>query len=247
MIKFRNKKTFTNNVLNVFPEEACGFIIDGLYVKCKNVAEDPEDTFTIKKEDYIDAIKTGNLQALLHSHPVPLGTEPTLYDVRAPSLRDMETQEEMEVPWGIVTTEGENVSDILWFGYNEPPELKGRQFIPSVFDCYTLIIDYYKINHNITIRNYPREPIWEDYDPKMYDNNWIEEGFIKLDPWEQGQKDDVLMFKLGNSTYVNHAGILLDGVKFLHHLHGHFSSEQILDDKWRRRLAYVCRHKDFVK
>jgi len=246
-MRIKNKKTFHNYVLKQFPKEACGFVIDNMFVKCENISDEPEDNFTISREKTTEAFLTGNLQAVLHSHPVPLGTEPTRHDVRAPSKTDMETQEEMDIPWGIVTTEGENVTDILWFGCEKTPKLKGRTFIPNVFDCYTLVIDYYKINHNIEIRNYPREPEWEDYDPKMYDNNWIKEDFVKLERWDEIQPNDVLMFKVGRSTYVNHAAIMLDGVKFLHHLYGKLSCEETLNDQWRLRLAYVCRHKDFVK
>lgn len=55
----------------LFPEEACGFVLQGdRVVTCRNVAEDPCNAFRIGRDEADDWWATGQVTAVWHSHPV---------------------------------------------------------------------------------------------------------------------------------------------------------------------------------
>ena len=52
-----------------FPEECCGFLIDGYgYYPCDNIDENPEQAFKIKENAIYEAYELGNVEAIVHSH-----------------------------------------------------------------------------------------------------------------------------------------------------------------------------------
>lgn len=53
----------------VYPEEACGLVVDGRYFPCQNIALDPTADFAINPADYARAMFTGTIEAVVHSHP----------------------------------------------------------------------------------------------------------------------------------------------------------------------------------
>ncbi|MAA57131.1 MAG: hypothetical protein CL855_01445 [Cryomorphaceae bacterium] len=49
-----------------FPEEACGFVVDGKAVQVANQADEPEGGFLISAQDYLKY----STDVIFHSHPV---------------------------------------------------------------------------------------------------------------------------------------------------------------------------------
>lgn len=49
----------------VFPEEACGFVIDGKAIAMRNTADDPKGNFVIAAIDFLKYRPT----SIFHSHP----------------------------------------------------------------------------------------------------------------------------------------------------------------------------------
>lgn len=57
------------HAISVQPEEACGLVVDGAYVPCRNIALDPTADFAINPVDYARAMLSGSIEAVVHSHP----------------------------------------------------------------------------------------------------------------------------------------------------------------------------------
>ena len=65
------KKAYYSIWIDAFekaPEEWCGVILNGEYYACDNVAEDKINNFRIPSKVMVNAYKSGNLQAIVHSH-----------------------------------------------------------------------------------------------------------------------------------------------------------------------------------
>ena len=56
-----------------YPKEACGLIVQSgqqqIYIPCRNIADKPEETFTLSPEDQLAARARGEIIMLIHSHP----------------------------------------------------------------------------------------------------------------------------------------------------------------------------------
>ena len=50
----------------VFPEEACGFVVEGKAIPVTNRADKPEENFLISAQDYLKY----STDVIFHSHPV---------------------------------------------------------------------------------------------------------------------------------------------------------------------------------
>lgn len=53
-----------------YPKESCGLLVDGKYCPCKNVADNPEQDFILNPADYMEAMLSGTIEAVVHSHPL---------------------------------------------------------------------------------------------------------------------------------------------------------------------------------
>ena len=51
------------------PREACGVLVAGRYIACRNIAGNPEQDFVLNPVDYARAALTGKIEAIVHSHP----------------------------------------------------------------------------------------------------------------------------------------------------------------------------------
>lgn len=83
--------------------EACGLIVSGEYVECQNLGEGP-DNFRIDPLRWVVAEESGQLQAVVHTHP----DQPAL-----PSKLDIERCSASGLPWLIVSVPGGDVSVCL--------------------------------------------------------------------------------------------------------------------------------------
>lgn len=64
-----------------YPKESAGLVVDGCYLPCRNIADEPKDNFVIDPVDYARAMIKGNIDAVVHSHPQ--GTPISNHDYRA--------------------------------------------------------------------------------------------------------------------------------------------------------------------
>ncbi len=228
-----NLEDFHKHILECYPQEGCGFIVDDIFYPVANVHSDPTENFLFPED--ISFSLCDKEYKILHSHTMLTFKD----DPRTPSYTDMRGMDVTKMPWGIVHCDGENVTDILWVNGSEITELLGRSYICNVYDCFTLANDYYRLNYNINFGIHPRPPDWQSWNPHYINQTYSKLGFTEVESPKVG---DILLFAIG-SGYNNHIGIYIGEGKFIHHLHKRKSEEDNLH-KWKNHLYKALRHKD---
>lgn len=248
------KEAVIEHAAKEYPNESCGVVVDKEYIPCKNVAEDPTSFFSIDPIDIVKAESKGDIEAYVHSHPngTAEATEPDLVSMNLNGK-----------PWLICAYTPDELIEVKLHkptGYILP--LLGRNYYHGLQDCYTLIKDYYYRELNIVLNDYDRSDNWwlVENTKSLYLDNFKNEGFIEVKD-DTINKHDVILFKLGKTFHINHAGIFLgDGELtseattkvignslFIHHPYNKLSVRDIYGDIWSKRTAIVLRHKDLLQ
>ena len=200
------------------PRESVGvlIVIKGKeeYYPCNNLSTYSQQCFILDPVDYVKADALGEITAIVHSHPV---TPPS------PSQADKVSCEQSGLKWHIVNPKTET------WGYCEPtgykPPLIGRQWLWGVTDCWSLVRDYYKEQHNIQLLDYQRPTTPQDFlDNPLFEQYAERTGFRQLNKDEKLQKGDVLLMSILHPT-LNHVAIFL-GDEILHHLADRLSTRE---------------------
>jgi hypothetical protein len=124
--------------------------------------------------------------------------------------------------------------------YFENAELENRPFLHGLFDCYTLLRDYYKRNFDVYLpTNIQRNWEWWAQGENLYVDNAKDYSFEEV---SDIQKHDVLIMKIGSSM-PNHGAVYLGEGKILHHLAGRFSTTQDLTLSYKQKIAVIYRNK----
>lgn len=243
MITEEQKDKIDKIMLRAYPSEGvCGINKDGEVIEFKNIADDPRKDFKIDAKVF----HKSNIELLIHSHPNPLNMCKTVsgrpIDPRTPSMMDMKTQANLNIPFGIVSTDGNIVSDLLIFPDLESPVL-GMEYVYGAYDCFSIVRRYFHQEFGITIKDYARDYNGMFEDMSLYRKHLEESDFVEIPLWSEWKNGDlgVLRFK---SSVENHCYIYHDG-KFYHHINGRLSEE--LDfDTWKMKITLRLRYKDFI-
>ena len=218
------------------PKESCGLLLNikgkERYYPCRNLSMTAFQCFIIDPEDYIKADNTGDIIAVVHSHPV---TPPV------PSQSDKVACEQSGLVWYIVNPKTESWGYLEPTGYKAP--ILGREWAWGVTDCYTLVRDWYKEKLNINLIDWQRPTTLEDFNKEpMFEKCAEETGFRELRPDEKLIDGDLLFMSIFSNN-LNHVAIFIDG-DVLHHLADRLSciepySEWLLKCTGKR-LRYVA-------
>ena len=218
------------------PKESCGLLLNikgkEKYFPCRNLSMTAFQCFIIDPEDYIKADNTGDIIAVVHSHPV---TPPV------PSQSDKVACEQSGLVWYIVNPKTESWGYLEPTGYKAP--ILGREWAWGVTDCYTLVRDWYKEKLNINLIDWQRPTTLEDFNKEpMFEKCAEETGFRELRPDEKLIDGDLLFMSIFSNN-LNHVAIFIDG-DVLHHLADRLSciepySEWLLKCTGKR-LRYVA-------
>ena len=218
------------------PKESCGLLLNikgkEKYFPCRNLSMTAFQCFIIDPEDYIKADNTGDIIAVVHSHPV---TPPV------PSQSDKVACEQSGLVWYIVNPKTESWGYLEPTGYKAP--ILGREGAGGGTDCYTLVRDWYKEKLNINLIDWQRPTTLEDFNKEpMFEKCAEETGFRELRPDEKLIDGDLLFMSIFSNN-LNHVAIFIDG-DVLHHLADRLSciepySEWLLKCTGKR-LRYVA-------
>ena len=192
------------------PKESCGLLLNikgkERYFPCRNLSMTAHQCFILDPEDYVKADNTGDIIAVIHSHPI---TPPVA------SQSDKVACEQSGLKWHIVNPKTEKWGYLEPTGYKAP--LLGREWAWAVTDCYTLVRDWYKEKLNIELIDWVRPTTLEDFNENpMFEKCAEETGFRELEPDEKLVNGDLLFMSI-LSNNLNHVAIFLDG-EILHHL-----------------------------
>lgn len=215
------EQEFWQYALEQYPKEACGLVIDGgsKFLPMRNVHENPKMAFRMVQAEFNEYYLAGRVSALLHSH--------TGVDYAAPSRKDMQAQEEMKVPWGIVhISEDKDIDGPFYFGDQVPiAPIEGRNFRANVYDCYTLLRDIYRQELNIVLPVMPREPEWWTKKQNFIEQNFEKIGFVEIDR-AQARRNDVMLCRVNSpkdNPVANHVAVIRDNGQIIHHLNARLS------------------------
>lgn len=232
-------KLFHDHVLSEYPKEACGLVIDSKYHVCHNAAANPLTDFRITAAELLKHTSHGAvIQAVLHSHPRG-PTFPTDRDPEWPSHTDMVNWIAGRRPWGIISTDGVGVSDILWLDDSRRAPLLDRKFIHGVQDCYSLVRDYFLLEKGIDLPNFPRGWDWWSHGEDHYMKNFKQAGFKPIDR-KDARPGDCILYKI-RGPVVHHAAVITGDNTILHHLTRRRSCYQARSD-WARFEVMTVRH-----
>ncbi|WP_447880050.1 C40 family peptidase [Serratia fonticola] len=220
------------------PAECCGVIAQRgrveRYFPCANLSLKPTEHFELAPLDYAIAEDWGTVVSIVHSHTGDGATT-------QPSELDMLQCDVTELPWVIASwPEG----DIRTINPRGDRPLEGRQFVLGHADCWSLIMDYYRQQHGITLPNYSVEHHWWDEGENLYMDNWYECGFREF--YGSPQPGDMVIMQISASV-PNHAGILLEGNTLLHHFYGQLSQRVPYGGYLQERTERILRYKDLFK
>lgn len=209
-----------------FPNESCGFFIkkDGkmMYFPQKNISKDKNLDFEIDIREYLKYEK--DIECIIHSHS----------NYPHASKKDMLQQFLTHKPWGIINLINESLDQVVFWGDQlEPQDLIGRRFFHGIYDCYSLVRDYYRFK-GIVLPIHERENLWWETDPSMLEDNVKDAGFKRI-PDEDVKEGDVVFMKI-NANVVNHSGIVLSNGLVLHHLYNRLSTREPLN-RWRQYIS----------
>jgi proteasome lid subunit RPN8/RPN11 len=219
-----------------FPNECCGLIVKGKYIRCNNEASRPDENFEI---DTRLVYKYGDdLDCVIHSHTHHRAD----YKIGPhASVMDMQQQLAMNVPWGIANVINGSTTDIFFWGDSLPIQpLIGRKFYYGAQDCYTLVRDYYRLYKDITLPQIPREPEWWiDGNKNYYTDLYKKHGFKRIDASEVAEGDIIVgQFE---APVANHAGIWLEGGLALHHAYWKLSGKEPIGI-YHKNIVYYLRY-----
>jgi len=192
------------------PKESVGLLLNikgkKRYYPCQNLSITSHQEFILNPEDYVKADNLGDIVGIVHSHPI---CSPE------PSQADRVSCEKSNLPWYIVNPESEEWSYLEPNGYKAP--LIGRKWVWGVTDCWSLVVDWYKQEKGIELKDYERNMTPDEFlfDPLFESYAW-RTGFRELRPEERLEKGDVLLMSIMYPT-LNHVAIFL-GDMVLHHL-----------------------------
>jgi len=223
-------------------EEVCGLIFfnekDYKFdvFPCKNYANDRKNNFSISPQDYIKCSTLGKVTACYHSH-----------------IND-------SLEFSEIDKNNSNMYNIYYILYNvkldkfnfyAPREQNnkyiGKPFILGISDCFTLMKEYAWNEEKISIE-FPRDIIYPRNltDIKdLYENNFKEQGFLKLDKNVKMQKSDgiMMLFPSVSEKYPTHAAVYIGDNLILHQPFNSFSCVNIYDNFYRKHTSYVLRHR----
>jgi proteasome lid subunit RPN8/RPN11 len=230
------------HALECYPNEACGLVVSGSYIPCRNVHVDPRNGFSIDPEAYADAEERGEIEILVHSHP---GW------VAKPSMHDLTVCESLGVPLWVIVSLGAQADGSIgieaWYefgpsGFEAP--LIGCEFSHGTNDCYGLVRRYYWQERKIALPNFPRSGHWwNDGSSDLYTQGYKEAGFKSLRLDTQPEVGDVLLMKIppSRNNVPNHAGVYLGNDTFLHHPWGKLSVRESLP-RYRDYVTHIVRY-----
>lgn len=222
-------KAIWANAYDSFPMESCGVIVNDEFIPCKNVADDPYKNFKIDRKVVTQSYING-LQAVVHSH------------INRPHLskEDMVRSSNTDVPWGVAFIEGQRKSGIyFWGGDIETQDFTERPFVYGIYDCYSLVRDFYSVKLNIKLPSVHSDYEWWEKGESLFEDLFEKFGFTPVEKNNNYVEGDVFMWAM-HSHIVNHIGVYIGDELILHHLNGRLSSSCDVN-VWGRSAKYVLR------
>lgn len=224
-----------------YPNESCGVVVSAgkkaIIIPCKNIASDPRNYFRIDPHDYVKAANQGEVIGIWHTH-VELPANPSPADVAGCNSSGVE--------WFIIgaykTEEGMTFTPIHTLQPSDAEvDYLERPYLFGVYDCYTLIRDYYSREFGITLGEYPRvENFWKK-GLDFFTEGYPEQGFELLIDQEP-EVGDLFIMQVA-ADIPNHIAVYIGDDLILHHCQNRLSRRDVYGGMWAKHTTHHLRHK----
>lgn len=230
------KKLFEEHAKLQSPKEAGAYVVQKngkeYFRIVDNVHPNPTGFYFPDIEFYKNLRRDGmEIVSFVHSHSGKSAN---------PSKMDRDMCRHMQVPWHIYAVESGD-----WYSFlpqEGPVPLIGREYLFGVFDCFTLVRDYYKQVHGIEMPDMKfdyEHVVKED----LYEQLFEEAGFRQIH--ERPQIGDCILIAIRKKR-ANHAGILVDHNRILHHVEGRLSGYESYGGYLLKNTRKIIRRKEFI-
>ena len=229
-------KKIINDLFEVYPEEGCGLLINKrgkiVWKFCKNIADDKKENFQIDPKEYVKARLSGDIHAIVHSHP----------DISCePSEADKKASDHLGIPYIIYSLP--DAEKYVYTPKKLSNPLLGRNYEFGKHDCWSLVRDYYRENLEIELPMLEFEDDWWEKGLNYFDDLYESFGFVKV---KEPQEHDGIVFKVMANT-PNHCGVYLQEGLFLHHAVDRLSCrESLYSSLWGKSVVGYYRCKQFI-
>jgi proteasome lid subunit RPN8/RPN11 len=213
-----------------YPRECCGVITRSHdVVRLKNTSVDPMRSFEVSPVDYLTKVNGALL--LYHSHP---DSEAVF------SGGDELCSKRLKMPLLVVSWPKGKMRVLGRPGADK--ELVGRPFIYGVYDCVSLMRDFYKREMDIDLPQFtrPRFGWWESGKEDPFTDQATAAGFKEADsPLEYG---DMILFAVNGFRVPNHVGIYVGDDRIItHHLHA-LSGYEVYGARQQKATVRIIRY-----
>ena len=229
-----------------YPNEACGLIYADTkgkphFVECKNGSLEPRHNFLIEPQEYLEVEKLGEVVGCWHTH---CNVSPRASDA------DKQAAINTQVPWFIGSIYGDDIPrefqglELVEVDEEYEAPLIGRTYSFGVFDCFSLMRDYYRRELGIKLPELPRtERIWTsepDYMSKQAVQNF---DLVRMPEGESPMVGDLFFIQTGLEG-ADHIGIYVGNDKILHQMRNRLSRYDTYGGSyWQEHTLSHWRHK----
>lgn len=231
----KKDKEILEHLIKVYPEEGCGLLLNKkgklVWVPTENIAENKFTDFIVSPKDYIKAQLSGDIFAIVHSHPdAPC----------EPSEQDKRVSDFLGIPYYIYSLP--SMDKFEYIPNRAQSSLLGREYLFGTNDCYSLVRDYYKQKLSIDLPTIPFEDNWWEKGLNYFDDLYESFGFTEVDT---PKEHDFIIFNV-YSDIPNHCGIYLGEDVFMHHAESRLSCRESLFSGWNKHVKRYTRCKQFI-
>ena len=222
-------KYILKHLLEAYPEEGCGILQNKkgklVWIPSTNEAENPEEEFVINSDDYLKASLTGDIYAVVHSHP---DASPEL------SEADKRASDYLGVKYIVYSIpEGTKAE----YSPRQNP-LLGREYSFGSNDCWGLARDFYKKEFDVILPIMQFKDNWWEEGLNYFDDLFEDFGFVEVAEPKFG---DIILFKIYNNI-PNHCGVYLQEDIFMHHAVNRLSCRESLYPLWIKNISRYARY-----
>jgi proteasome lid subunit RPN8/RPN11 len=219
-----------------YPKEACGLVVQRKnkvrLIRARNIAADPNFTFDLDPEAWLDVQEDEAVIGIYHSHPS---------GIAEPSLADLSGCEASALPWHIVGHGTGAYTYVQPSGFRAP--YTKRPYVFGVHDCYALVRDWYDWEWKIKLENFRRtDRFWERGDD-LFRDNFRKAGFTELKDQDQIPvlAGDLFLLQV-HADLPNHI-VLYEGKGIiLHHAQERLSERVQWGGYWQKHAVNHLRH-----
>ena len=215
-------------------DEVCGLVcvVKGRnkYFPCRNIANEPSESFCICPDDWIKCEDAGEPVALFHSH---IDVPPT------PSELDIVSCNYLDLPFYIVNPKTKEWHDFKPVNYQQP--LVGVPWVWGKSDCWTTVINWFG-NKGLKVKNWFRPEKPEDILTNgMFERVIPLSGFKPLADDEDLLVGDLILMKFTGPD-PDHVAIYIGDMHIVHHLGGKLSSRDFYGKLFQDATVRRYRH-----